>query len=84
MTTIYLTTRDVADLIGVKTTTAVVSLIERGFLPCERRRLLGAKRTAYRPTVQEVAAYLEAHDPVLLPRLIARWPAGFHVPQPAA
>ena len=84
MRAIYLTTRDIADLIGVKTTTAVVNLIERGFLPCERRRKLGAKRTAYRPTVLEVADYLEAHDPVLLPQLVARWPSAFHGEQTAA
>ena len=41
---IYLTTRDIADLIGVKTTTAVVNLIDRGMLPCQRKRILDGGR----------------------------------------
>ena len=79
---IYLTTRDVADLIGVKHTDTVCALIERGFLPCARRRVLGGGRTSYRPTVAEVADYLDAYDRALLPALRARWPQAFSADVP--
>ena len=71
MAPLYLKTRDVADFLGLKTTAAVVRLIEAGYLPCERRRKFYAKgqeRVIYRPTVDEVRAYLDVYDPALVER----------------
>lgn len=89
MTTIYVSTRDVADFLGLKTTTAIVNLIDRGMLPCARKRVLDGGRLQYRPTVHEVDDYLRTYDPTLAPRWRAKWPtafcdgAMFHVPQTA-
>jgi hypothetical protein len=81
---IYLTTRDVANIIGLKSTKGVVNLIERGMLPCSRRRVMDRARISYRPTVHEVHDYLRTYDPRLVPVLEARWPRAFegtfHVP----
>lgn len=76
--TCYLTTRDVANLLGLKTTTAVVALIDKGMLPCARKRVLDGGRIRYRPTVDELHDYLRTYDPTLVSALKAKWPEAFH------
>lgn len=71
----YLSTRNVADILCYKRTSSVVALIECGRLPCARVVIGGRGRRLYRPTVQELAAYLRAHDQAMLPKLVATYPA---------
>lgn len=72
--TIYLTTRQVADILQCRSTEAVVRLIRQGALPCARVRVGHAGRPSYRPTVGELLAYLEVYDPALVPKVTAKWP----------
>ena len=69
----YLTTRDVAALLGLKSTEAVVTLITEGRLPCERIRKGKDGRNLYRPTIEEVISYLEAYDPAMVKKAKERW-----------
>lgn len=69
----YLTTRDVAVVLGLSSTEAVVALITKGMLPCERIRKGKDGRRLYRPTLEEVIAYLEAYDPALVKKAKERW-----------
>lgn len=71
---IYLTTRQVADILCYKRTSSVLALIETGRLPCERVTVAKDGRNLYRPTVEELATYLRNHDKALLPALEARYP----------
>ena len=72
--TIYLSTRDVANILGFRSTAGVIALIESGVLACARVRVAADGRHLYRPTVHELAAYLQQRDPALLPVLKERYP----------
>lgn len=65
----YLTTRQIADVLGLRDTYSVVRLIESGRLPCERRRPYDTRRgvrVQYRVTLDEFRAYLGIYDPAML------------------
>lgn len=72
--TVYLTTRQVADILQCRSTEAVVQLIRQGALPCARVRVSTSGRKRYRPTVAELLAYLEVYDTALVPRVSEKWP----------
>lgn len=71
---IYLSTRQVADILGYKTTRQVLHLIEAGTIPCHRFRQTKRGHQIPKVSVPELVTYLERHDPVMVDEVKARWP----------
>ena len=68
-----LSTREVAEFLGMPSTWQVIRLIRAGKLQCERQRRQGPSRVAYYPTVLELRRYLEQYDPALIRRMPSTW-----------
>lgn len=70
----YLTTRDVAAVLGIRNTRYVIEMIEDGRLRCETYRAYADGRRHPRILLADLCAYVAKYDPVRMADVRARWP----------